>query len=150
VPKPPQGSISCFLAKQIVGDNEQMAVVEQNYPGAQHSMTYYSTTDTAARRFAWVTLKPVTGRTHQLRVHMAQLGNPIIGDPRYFNIENWQAAEGLGEGLHLHARRIRLPLRGGKVLDVSAPLPPHMLQSFEALGFDANRYDVRDQDPENQ
>jgi 23S rRNA pseudouridine955/2504/2580 synthase len=150
VPKPPQGSISCFLAKQIVGDNEQMVVVEQNYPGAQHSMTYYSTTDTAARRFAWVTLKPVTGRTHQLRVHMAQLGNPIIGDPRYFNIENWQAAEGLGEGLHLHARRIRLPLRGGKVLDVSAPLPPHMLQSFEALGFDANRYDVRDQDPENQ
>ncbi len=149
VPKPPQGSISCFLAKQIVGDNEQMAVVEQGYPGAQHSMTYYSTTDTAARRFAWVTLKPVTGRTHQLRVHMAQLGNPILGDPRYFNIENYQAAEGLGEGLHLHARRIRLPLRSGKLLDVSAPLPPHMQQTFQALGFDADRYDVRDQDPED-
>jgi 23S rRNA pseudouridine955/2504/2580 synthase len=149
VPKPAQGSISCFLAKQIVGDNEQMAVVEQNYPGAQHSMTYYSTTDTAARRFAWVTLKPVTGRTHQLRVHMAQLGNPIIGDPRYFNIENWQAAEGLGDGLHLHARRIRLPLRSGKLLDVSAPLPPHMAETFEALGFDADRYDARDQDPED-
>ncbi len=92
-------------------------------------MSYYSTTDVAARRFAWVTLKPVTGRTHQLRVHMQQLGNPIIGDPRYFNIENWQGAPGLGDGLHLHARRIRLPLQSGKILDVSAPLPPHMVQS---------------------
>ena len=150
IPNPRQGSISCFLAKQIVGDTEQMAVVEQNYPGAQHSMTYYSTTDMAARRFAWVTLKPVTGRTHQLRVHMQQLGNPIIGDPRYFNIENWQGAPGLGEGLHLHARRIRLPLRNGKEIDVSAPLPPHMQQSFDALGFDPNRFDVRDQDPEDE
>ncbi|MBN9403343.1 MAG: RluA family pseudouridine synthase [Burkholderiales bacterium] len=150
VPKPAQGSISCFLAKQIVGDNEQMVVVEQNYPGAQHSKTYYSITDSAARRFSWVTLKPVTGRTHQLRVHMAQLGNPIMGDPRYFNIENFQGAPGLGEGLHLHARRIRLPLRSGKLLDVSAPLPPHMVQSFEALGFDADRYDVKDQDPERE
>ncbi|MEO6396250.1 MAG: RluA family pseudouridine synthase [Devosia sp.] len=148
VPKPAQGSISCFLAKQIVGDHEQMVVVEQNHPGAQHSMSYYSITDTAARRFSWVTLKPVTGRTHQLRVHMAQLGNPIIGDPRYFNIENWQGAPGLGEGLHLHARRIRLPLESGKVLDISAPLPPHLQTSFEALGFDAERYDVKDQDPE--
>jgi 23S rRNA pseudouridine955/2504/2580 synthase len=127
-----------------------MAVVEQNYPGAQHSMTYYSTTDVAARRFAWVTLKPVTGRTHQLRVHMQQLGNPIMGDPRYFNIENFQGAPGLGEGLHLHARRIRLPLKTGKILDVSAPLPPHMQQSFDALGFNADRYDVKDQDPEDE
>lgn len=149
-PKPPQGSISCFLAKQIVGDNEQMVVVEQNYPGAQHSLSYYSTTDVAARRFAWVTLKPVTGRTHQLRVHMATLGNPIMGDPRYFNIENFQGAPGLGEGLHLHARRIRLPLKSGKLLDVSAPLPPHMKVSFDALGFDAERYDVKDQDPETE
>ena len=149
VPSPPQGSISCFLAKQNVGDVEQMVVVEQNHPGAQHSKSFYSVTDTAARRFAWVTLKPVTGRTHQLRVHMQRLGNPIIGDPRYFDIENWQGAPGLGEGLHLHARRIRLPLRSGKLLDVSAPLPPHMAQSFDALGFDADRYDVKDLDPED-
>lgn len=149
VPTPRQGSISCFLAKQIVGDNEQMVVVDQNHPGAQHSKTFYSVTDTAARRFAWVTLKPVTGRTHQLRVHMQQLGHPIMGDPRYFDIENFQGAPGLGEGLHLHARRIRLPLRSGKLLDVSAPLPPHMVQSFSALGFDADRYDARDQDPED-
>jgi 23S rRNA pseudouridine955/2504/2580 synthase len=149
VPHPRQGDISCFLAKHGTGDGEQMVVVPNGTPGAVHSQTYYSTTDVAGRRFAWVTLKPVTGRTHQLRVHMAELGTPIIGDPRYFNIENWQTAEGLGQGLHLHARRISLSMRGGKRLDVSAPLPPHMLESFEALGFDPNRYDVQSADPED-
>lgn len=148
-PSPRQGEISCFLAKQKTTDGEQMVVVPNGTPGAQHSMSYYSTTDTASRRFAWVTLKPVTGRTHQLRVHMAQLGTPILDDPRYFNIENYQPAEGLGQGLHLHARRIALPLRSGKRLDISAPLPPHMQQSFDALGFDAGRYDVQGQDPED-
>ena len=147
-PQPKQGRISCFLAKRPTADGEQMVVVENGHPGAVHSMSYYSVTDLASRRFAWVTLKPVTGRTHQLRVHMAQLGTPIIGDPRYFNIENWEGAAGLGEGLHLHARRIVLPLRDGKRLDISAPLPPHMQQSFDALGFDADRYDVQDEDPE--
>jgi 23S rRNA pseudouridine955/2504/2580 synthase len=147
-PSPRQGEISCFLLKQATTDGEQMVVVKNGTPGAQHSHSYYSTTDTASRRFAWVTLKPVTGRTHQLRVHMAQLGTPIIDDPRYFNIENYQGAEGLGQGLHLHARRIALPLRSGKRLDISAPLPPHMQQSFEALGFDSSRFDVN-ADPED-
>ncbi len=147
-PTPRQGEISCFLGKQKTLDGEQVVVVKNGTPGAQHSMSYYSTTDTASRRFAWVTLKPVTGRTHQLRVHMAQLGTPIINDPRYFNIENWQGAAGLGDGLHLHARRIAIPLRNGKRLDISAPLPPHMQQSFDALGFDAGRYDAQVQDPE--
>jgi 23S rRNA pseudouridine955/2504/2580 synthase len=147
-PHPQQGEISCFLARQSTDDGEQMAVVKNGTPGAQHSMSYYSTTDTASRRFAWVTLKPVTGRTHQLRVHMAQLGTPIIGDPRYFNIENWQGAPGLSYGLHLHARRIAIPLRNGERLDVSAPLPPHMRHSFETLGFDPDRYDSSG-DPED-
>lgn len=147
-PHPQQGEISCFLARQSTEDGEQMVVVRNGAPNAQHSLSYYSTTDTASKRFAWVTLKPVTGRTHQLRVHMAQLGTPIIGDPRYFNIENWQGAPGLSEGLHLHARRIAIPLRSGKRLDISAPLPPHMRQSFETLGFDPDRYDVSG-DPED-
>lgn len=149
-PSPKQGRISCFLLKQASHDGgEQMVVVADGTPDAVHSVTYYSTTDTAGRRFAWVTLKPMTGRTHQLRVHMAELKTPILGDPRYFNIENWEAPEGLGQGLHLHARRITLPLRSGKMLDVSAPLPPHMLHTFEALGFDPERYDVQDIDPED-
>ena len=150
VPVPRQGRISCFIAKKGTDEGEQMVVVENGAPGAVHSMSHYSTTDVAGRRFAWVTLKPVTGRTHQLRVHMAELGTPIIGDPRYFNIENWQPAEGLGEGLHLHARRITLPLDKKRTIDVSAPLPQHMAQTFDALGFDPDRYDAQQTDPEDE
>lgn len=143
VPTPRQGRISCFLAKQATTDGEQMVVVENGADGAQHSTSHYSVTDNAAEKFAWVTLKPVTGRTHQLRVHMAQLGTPIVDDPRYFNIENWERPEDLGKGLHLHARRLSLPLRNGQRIDVSAPLPEHMRHTFELLGFDAERYDAQ-------
>ena len=135
-PHPQQGEISCFLMRQGTDDCEQMVVVKNGTPGAQHSMSYYSTTDTASRRFAWVTLKPVTGRTHQLRVHMAQLGTPIIGDPRYFNIENWQGAPGLSYGLHLHARRMVFehPVTR-KDISVVAPLPEHMKESWDTFGW---------------
>ncbi|HEY8596038.1 MAG TPA: RluA family pseudouridine synthase [Devosiaceae bacterium] len=150
VPSPKQGRISCFLAKQATTDGEQMRVVGNGEDGAVHSVSYYSVTDTAGPRFAWVTLKPVTGRTHQLRVHMAELGTPIIGDPRYFNLPDWETPEGLGSGLHLHARRLSIPLPAGKRLDISAPLPPHMVRTFDALGFDASRYDAQSADPEDE
>ena len=151
VPSPAQGSISCFLGRQSTRDGEQMAVVDKGYKGAQHSMSHYSVTDNAGQAFSWVTLKPVTGRTHQLRVHMMNLGTPILDDPRYNEMENWNwvKPEGLGAGLHLHARRLAIPLRNGKRLDVSAPLPPHMAKSFKMLGFDAQRYDVQNVDPED-
>ncbi len=150
-PSPNQGTISCFVARQSTRDGEQMAVVEKGYKGAQHSMTHYSVTDNAGQQFSWVTLKPVTGRTHQLRVHMMNLGTPILDDPRYSDMENWnwQPPEGLGSGLHLHARRLAIPLRDGSQLDISAPLPPHMKKSFDMLGFDAKRYDVKNDDPED-
>ncbi|MCF6326934.1 MAG: RluA family pseudouridine synthase [Devosiaceae bacterium] len=151
VPSPNQGTISCFVARVSTRDGEQMAVVEKGYKGAQHSMTHYSVTDNAGQKFSWVTLKPVTGRTHQLRVHMMNLGTPILDDPRYCDMENWnwQPPEGLGSGLHLHARRLAIPLRDGSQLDISAPLPPHMIKSFDMLGFDAKRYDAKNDDPED-
>jgi len=149
VPRPPQGRISCFLAKGPTADGEQMRVVENGAPGAQHSVTHYSVIDDAGGQFGWISLKPVTGRTHQLRVHLAELGTPILSDPRYFNIENWEAPAGLARGLHLHARRLSVPLRSGKVLDVTAPLPEHMGKTFEALGFDAGRFDAIDLEPED-
>lgn len=150
VPQPRQGRISCFLARQATRDGEQMAVVENGTEGAQHSVSHYSVIDAAADRFAWVSLKPVTGRTHQLRVHMMELGTPILDDPRYFDLANWnwERPEALGTGLHLHARRLALPLPGGGRLDISAPLPDHMRQTFEVLGFDADRYDAQQRDPE--
>lgn len=151
VPNPRQGRISCFLTRQATQDGEQMVVVENGTEGAQHSVSYYSVTDSAANQFAWVTLKPVTGRTHQLRVHMMELGTPILDDPRYNTLENWnwERPDQVGEGLHLHARRLALPLRNGKRLDITAPLPPHMKKTFDVLGFDANQYDAQNVDPED-
>jgi 23S rRNA pseudouridine955/2504/2580 synthase len=148
VPTPKQGRISCFLVKQPTRDGEQMRVVSQGEQGAVHSVSYYSVTEAAGRKFAWVTLKPVTGRTHQLRVHMTELGTPILGDPRYFDLAEFEMPESFGHGLHLHARRLSLPLPSGKRLDISAPLPQHMQQTFDALGFDAGRYDDLQDDPE--
>ena len=150
VPVPHQGKASCFLVKQPTRDGEQMVVAEHGDDGAQHSISHFSVTDQAGGKFAWVSLKPVTGRTHQLRVHMNLLGTPILDDPRYFELKdyNFEKPEEFGAGLHLHARRLSLPLRSGKTLDISAPLPPHMQKTFDALGFDANRYDAQNADPE--
>ena len=81
-------------------------------------------------------MRPITGRTHQLRAHAAFIEHPIIGDPKYFNVENWELPGGIQNRLHLLARRIVLPHPKGGTLDVTAPLPPHMQQSFAVLGFD--------------
>ncbi len=148
VPRPPQGEITAHLKKQPSPIGEIVKMVDKGEPGAQHSQSYYAIIEQAAQKFAWVSLKPVTGRTHQLRVHMLALGTPIVSDPKY-KIENREEIpEGLGKKLHLHARRLVIPHPNGGSLDISAPLPPHMLQSWQALGLDANRYDNQDEDPE--
>ena len=101
------------------------------------------------RELSWLSFKPVTGRTHQLRAHAAHIGHPIVGDPKYFSVENWELPGGIQNRLHLLARRIVIPHpRTGKPVDVSAPLPPHMAQSWNLLGFDATRYDPIVEAPE--
>jgi 23S rRNA pseudouridine955/2504/2580 synthase len=150
VPKPKQGRVSTYLAKQEEEEDSYMRIAKHGDKDAVHAVTYYAVVETAAQKLAWISLKPVTGRTHQLRAHMAHVGNPIIGDPKYFNIENWQLPGGMQNKLHLLARRIVVPHPRGGTIDVSAPLPPHMLQSWNLLGFDAKRYDPIEEAPEEE
>ena len=148
VPKPRQGRISTYLAKDEREDESIMRIARHGEEGASHAVTYYAVVDTAARELAWLSLKPVTGRTHQLRAHMAHIGHPIVGDPKYFTKENWQLPGGLQNRLHLLARRIVIPHPRGGVIDATAPLPPHMQQSWNLLGLDASRFDPIDNAPE--
>ena len=141
VPKPKQGRISTYLAKDEREDESIMRIARHGEAGASHAVTFYAVVDTAAQQLAWVSLKPVTGRTHQLRAHMAHIGHPIVGDPKYFSKENWELPGGLQNKLHLLARRIVVPHPRGGTIDITAPLPPHMQQTWNLIGFDAARYD---------
>jgi 23S rRNA pseudouridine955/2504/2580 synthase len=148
VPKVPQGRISTFLAKEEREDESIMRIARHGEDGASHAVTYYAVVETAGPVVAWISLKPVTGRTHQLRAHMAHIDHPIVGDPKYFSIENWQLPGGMQNRLHLHAHRIAVPHPRGGTVDVTAPLPPHMLQTWNLLGLDAKRYDPIEEAPE--
>jgi 23S rRNA pseudouridine955/2504/2580 synthase len=149
VPRVRQGRVSTYLAKEGDEGDSRMRVARHGDEGASHALTYYAVIETAAQKLAWLSLKPVTGRTHQLRAHAAHIGHPIIGDPKYFDIENWELPGGIQSKLHLLARRIVIAHpRTGKPIDITAPLPPHMQQSFNLLGFDVTRYDPIVEAPE--
>jgi len=147
VPKPRQGRISTWLAKGEGPEGERMRVAAHGDDEASHAVSLYSVVDQAGSKLAWLTMRPVTGRTHQLRAHAAHIGHPIIGDAKYFEAGDWEFPGGIQNKLHLHARRIVMPHPSGGTLDVTAPLPPHMQQSWNLLGFDAEMGD-RDQQME--
>ena len=149
VPRPHQGRVSTYLAKGAGPGGELMRVAKHGEEGADHAITYYAVVDHTAQKLAWLSLKPVTGRTHQLRAHMAAIGHPIVGDDKYFDIENWEFPGGMQNRLHLLARRLAIPHPSGKgTIDVTAPLPPHMQQSWNLLGLDAKRFDPIEDAPE--
>lgn len=148
VPKPRQGRISTYLAKEEREDDSFMRVAKHGDEGASHAVTYYAIVESSAQKLSWVSLKPVTGRTHQLRAHMAHIGHAIIGDPKYFQIENWELPGGIQNRLHLLARRIVIPHPRGGVIDATAPLPAHMQQTWNLLGLDPKRYDPIEDAPE--
>jgi 23S rRNA pseudouridine955/2504/2580 synthase len=142
LPKPAQGKVEAPLVKAAGPDGDR---VRKALPGEQdkamHATTHYSVVDRVASKAAWVSLKPVTGRQHQLRAHMALIGNPIVGDNKYGGDED-MPAEQIEKKLHLHARRLVLPhpFTGGKI-DVTAPLPEHMQKTWDLLGFDADKFE---------
>ena len=132
VPAPEEGMIDAPLAKQPGTGGEKMHVDEEN---GQSARTRYRTIDIAGDRAAWVELQPLTGRTHQLRAHMAAIGHPIVGDAKYGGAEAFLTG-GVSRKMHLHARRLRVDGLDGKPVDVTAELPHHFAESLAMLGFE--------------
>jgi 23S rRNA pseudouridine955/2504/2580 synthase len=134
VPTPRTGKIDAALAKRVGFGRERVALDDED---GQSAVTLYRILDKAGRRAAWLELKPVTGRTHQLRVHCLALGTPILGDGKYGGAAAFLAGAELPRQLHLHARAIKLPHPSGGLLEVTADLPPHLRETFGYFGFAA-------------
>ncbi|WP_137699524.1 RluA family pseudouridine synthase [Marimonas lutisalis] len=151
VPRPYLGEIKYGLVKAPgggKGQGEKMLCIHprevERTPGAKRAVTLYATLFRVAERASWVAMEPITGRTHQLRAHMAEIGHPIVGDGKY----GGSSQENLGDGwgaklggvisnkLHLHARMMRFehPVTG-KLVTITAPLPEHMAHTFETFGW---------------
>ncbi len=139
VPRPLQGRIDMALAKVRTAEGERVRAVPADTPGAQRAVTHYAVIGRSSPTAAWVSLRPVTGRQHQLRAHMAFIGHPIFGDAKYGH--DLPLPSGVERRLHLHARRIVFPHpRSGREIDITAPLPAHMETTFRQLGLDPARY----------
>jgi 23S rRNA pseudouridine955/2504/2580 synthase len=132
VPDIHDGMIELPLAKQPGTGGEKMHVDEKEGLPAR---TRYRVIERAGNTAAWIELQPFTGRTHQLRVHMAAIGHPIVGDGKYGGRDAFLTGT-ISRKMHLHARRIRIDHPDGGKIDVTAELPPHMLESLEQLAFD--------------
>jgi 23S rRNA pseudouridine955/2504/2580 synthase len=132
VPAIKDGFIDLPLAKQPGTGGEKMHVDEEEGLPAK---TRYRLIDRAGSRAAWVELQPLTGRTHQLRVHMAAIGHPIVGDGKYGGQEAFLTGS-ISRKLHLHARRLRIDHPDGGRLDQSAEPPPHFAETLAGLGFE--------------
>lgn len=128
---PATGIIDAPITKGTIGRDKELMVVNQQY--GDMAITDYTVKETVGRKLSWLILYPKTGRKHQLRVHCAALGHPIIGDKKYGGEEAMM--EGLNRKMHLHAQRITIKDFFGKSLTVEAPMPKHMQQSFELLGL---------------
>lgn len=151
-PSPGMGTIRFALAKEDgAGRTAKMRSYHpddvEDVEGARQALTHFRVIDHAANRAAWVVLRPVTGRTHQLRAHMAAIGHPIAGDGKYGGSRQENRGDGWGAGLgqalsrklHLHAARLTLPHPAtGRPISFAAPLPEHMARSWAFFGWDVS------------
>lgn len=137
VPNPMQGVIDAALAKEAGAKGERMAHSKEG----DAAITVYSVLERAHKKAAFVALWPRTGRTHQLRAHLALIGTPILGDGKYAGQEAFLSGAELPRKLHLHARRLILPKKGGGTIDATAPLPAELRQTWDYFGFEAGRKD---------
>ncbi|EZP70412.1 Pseudouridine synthase [Sphingomonas paucimobilis] len=138
VPSIDDGMIELPIAKQPGTGGEKMHVDEEE---GLPSRSRYRVIERAGNRAAWVELQPYTGRTHQLRVHMAAIGHPIVGDGKYGGKDAFLSGT-ISRKMHLHARRIRVDHPDGGRVDVRAELPEHFAASLASLGFDLSAGDL--------
>ena len=134
LPQPARGRVDLAIGKGATGSSpdERMLV---DGPGAKRAVTYSSVVEEASRRAAWIALRPITGRTHQLRVHCAAMGTPILGDGKYGAKEAFINGVPGGKSLMLHAREIEIPLPNRAKLHVAAPLPDSMKTVWRFFEF---------------
>ncbi|WP_316977228.1 RluA family pseudouridine synthase [Shumkonia mesophila] len=135
VPRPSMGRIDLPLEK-VAGPRGEHVVADDGE--GKRAATLFRVVDHVGRRAAWVALSPLTGRTHQLRVHMAAIGTPIVGDGKYGGAEAFLGGDIVSRRLHLHARAIRLPHPKGGELVIAAPAPAHFAATLGTLGFEAD------------
>jgi len=133
-PEPPRGRIDLPLEKRASPRGERVAGARQT---GKRAVTLYRVLDDAGATAAWLALWPLTGRTHQLRVHCAAIGHPIVGDGKYGGAAAHLLSTQVARRLHLHAREIVMAHpSGGGVLRIRADLPPHMARSWRFFGFE--------------
>ncbi len=135
VPEPEAGRIDLALAK-LPGQRGDKVVAAPN--SGKRAITLYRVVDAAGSRAAWLSMEPLTGRTHQLRAHAAVLGTPILGDGKYGGRDAHFPGDQVSPRMHLHARAIRIDHPAGGTLDVVAPLSGHMAATWRFFGFDEN------------
>ena len=134
VPNPLRGEIDLSIKKVRSGKVER---VQPTKKLGRMALTHYQTIETMGLLASWVILYPITGRTHQLRVHMAEIGNPILGDGKYGGKKAF--LDTITPQMNLHAREIKIPHPdGGGTIKVQAPLPPHMIRCWKFFGLDAD------------
>ncbi len=136
VPRKREDKISTWLVKEQTPDGDRMRIAKHGEDGADHAISYYRILEQAGQDFAWLEMEPYTGRTHQLRVHAAHIGHPILGDPKYFDADlNWTFPGGCRTSSTCLPAISISPSRWRPV-ERHAPLPPHMQQSWNLFGFD--------------